>query len=184
MNNVILGVNMFALRQLVLTVTLGLCVTTGVFAFHAPAHALDISTEYNDIRTKGLIFANICDSAKPDPATNIADSCECRSQGKCTIDHVVQVFVNVSYLILALSGSAALIALVYGGLEWVISAGNADRIKRGKDSLAGAAIGLVIVFGAYVFINLLIGVLTNGEAPSTPIEDTLGNGADTRINTE
>lgn len=167
---------MFSFRRLSLGVLLGLSVTTGVFAATQPASALSIDDEYTEIKSKGIIFANICTNARP---TSGEDTCACRAQGKCTVDDVLQVFVNVSYLVLALSGTAALIALIYGGFEWVISAGNPDRVKRGKDSLTGAVIGLAIVFGAYAFINLLIGVLNSGNVPTGDIEDTI----DGRVNT-
>ncbi len=163
---------------------LGMTLFGGVFGIARPAAALDISTEYNDIRSQGIIFANVCPTARPDDGE---DTCTCRAQGQCSIEDILQVFVNVSYLILALSGTAALIAFVYGGFEWVISAGNPDRVKRGKDALTGAFIGLVIVFGAYAFINLLIGVLKTGSPPTTDIEDTISdsdNNATTIINTE
>lgn len=167
---------MFSFRALALAVVFGATVMTGFLATPQPVAALSISSEYSEIQSKGIIFANICSEARPDSG---ADPCSCRAHGLCTIDNVLQVFVNVSYLILALSGSAALIALVYGGLQWVTSAGMPERVKRGRDSMTGAAIGLAIVFGAYALINLLIGVLNSGNVPTGDIEDTI----DGRVNT-
>lgn len=167
---------MFSFRALTLALVFGVSVITGFSVTAQPVAALSITSEYSEIQSKGIIFANICDEARPDSGT---DKCSCRAHGLCTIDNVLQVVVNVSYLVLALSGSAALIALVYGGLEWVISAGSPERVKRGKDSLTGAAIGLAIVFGAYALINLLIGVLNSGNVPTGDIEDTI----DGRVNT-
>lgn len=133
---------------------------------------VNINTEYSDILSQGIIFANIC----PDPKVpGQADTCACRARGECTLEDGLQVIVNVSYLILALSGTAALVAFIYGGFEWIISAGYEDRVKRGKAALTGAAIGLAIVFGAYAFINLVVSVLMNGEPPTGKIEDTIGN---------
>ncbi len=172
---------MIAIRKSLLALILGFTLATGLFGFTPPAKAITIDGEYTKITQLGLIFANVCSVARPDNGT---DPCACRGQGLCTVDNILQVIVNVSYLILALSGSAALIALVYGGLEWVISAGNPERVKRGKDALSGAAIGLAIVFGAYVAINLLISVLNSGNIPTTNLETTIGNGADQTITTD
>ncbi|HCC83445.1 TPA: hypothetical protein DEP96_01190 [Candidatus Uhrbacteria bacterium] len=172
---------MIAIRKSFLALLLGFTLVTGVLGFTPPAKAITIASEYTEITQLGLIFANICPSARPDSG---ADPCPCRGQGLCTVDNILQVIVNVSYLILALSGSAALIALVYGGLEWVISAGNPERVKRGKDALSGAVIGLAIVFGAYVFINLLISVLNSGNIPTSNLETTIGNGANQTITTD
>lgn len=172
---------MIAIRQSFIAIFLGFTLATGVLGFTPPAKAITIENEYSSITQLGLIFANVCSDARPESST---DPCVCRGQGLCTVDNILQVIVNVSYLILALSGSAALIALVYGGLEWVISAGNPERIKRGKDALSGAAIGLAIVFGAYVVINLLISVLNSGNIPTTNLETTIGNDADSTITTD
>ncbi len=168
-------------RRFIASLVLGFTITSGLFAFTAPVRAISIDSEYTNIKNLGLIFANICTSSRPDAG---ADPCVCRGQGLCTVDNILQVVVNVSYLILALSGSAALIAIVYGGLEWVISAGNPDRVKRGKDALSGAAIGLAIVFGAYVAINLLISVLNSGNLPTSTLENTIGNDANKTITTD
>lgn len=168
------------MRSLFLAAVACVAVTLGVYAVPAQA-AISIETEYTDIKSQGIIFANICSSADA--------ACDCRDSGQCTVSDVLQVFVNLSFLILALSGTAALIALIYGGLEWIISAGYPERVKRGKQAITGAAIGLAIVFGAYTFINLVIGVLkaTDNAAdpiPTGPIEDTIGDGADDVITTE
>lgn len=146
------------------------------FLFASPpathAQSININTEYNDILSQGIIFANICPSAK---VPGQVDTCACRASGDCTLSDMLQVLVNVSYLILAISGTAALIAFIYGGVMWIISNGNADQIKKGKASLTGAAIGLAIVFGAYAMINLLLSILMSGTPATGKIEDTIGN---------
>lgn len=173
---------MLSLRKFFSALVLGVVVTTGVFAATPRVHAATISDQYEEIRRNGLIFANICsESLFPD---GDATKCACKEEGKCTLPQVIQMFVNVSYLVLALSGSAALVAFVYGGFEWILSAGYHERIDRGKKSLVGAAVGLAIVFGAYAFINLVVSILVNGEPTTTPIENTIGNGANSIIKSE
>ena len=162
---------MFSFRQPLAALFLGVALTTGIFAVVPHAQAATIADQYNRIRADGLIFANICDETQfPD---GDADSCSCREYGDCSLEQVMQMFVNISYLVLALSGSAALIAFVYGGFEWILSAGYPERVERGKKAITGAAIGLVIVFGAYTFINLVISILITGQPATAPIENTL-----------
>ena len=179
---VILVLVMSLFRNLFASAMFGVVLATGVFAAVPAAHAATISDQYTRIRADGLIFANICDEGQfPDGDTV---KCACKAEGHCTIEQVIQMFVNVSYLVLALSGSAALVAFVYGGFEWILSAGHPDRVDRGKKSIVGAAIGLVIVFGAYTFINLIISILLTGQPAIEPIENTIGNGATDIIKTE
>ena len=65
-----------------------------------------------------------------------------------------------------------------------MSAGYSERVDRGKKAIVGAAVGLVIVFGAYVFINLVISILKFGEPAASTIERTIGDGAETIIKSE
>ena len=51
--------------------------------------------------------------------------------------------------ILGVVGSLALLMFVYGGLTWMTSSGSQEKIKKGKDTLVWAAIGLVVIFSAY-----------------------------------
>lgn len=166
-------------RQPLAALFLGVALVTGVFATAPTAHAGGIEDQYNEIRTQGLIFANLCNETQfPDGDSAV---CACKIYGKCSLEQVLQMFVNVSYLVLALSGSAALVAFIYGGFEWILSAGYPERVDRGKKAITGAAIGIVIVFGAYSFINLLISILITGEPATTTLEETLDT---TMINTE
>ncbi|MEK7459306.1 MAG: hypothetical protein AAB663_02770 [Patescibacteria group bacterium] len=172
-------------RNLFASAMFGVMLTTGIFATAPAVQAKTISEQYDSIRSEGLIFANLCDGTFHTGDTTAAGgTCACRDQGKCSLEQVLQMFVNVSYLVLALSGSAALIAFVYGGFEWILSAGYSERVDRGKKAIVGAAVGLVIVFGAYVFINLVISILKFGEPAASTIERTIGDGAETIIKSE
>lgn len=142
-----------------------------------PAHAA-VSDEYDKIRTHGIIFANVCDgSAYNSP-------CDCRDDGDCSVQDIMQVIANISYFILAISGTLTFVAFVYGGVLWVAAAGNGDMIKKGQSALTSAVVGLAIIFGAYVFITLLIGILRTGEVPTGTLEDTIEGSADQVIDTQ
>lgn len=63
---------------------------------------------------------------------------------------------NVIRVVLGIVGSLALIIFIYGGLTWMTSSGNTERIKRGRDTLVWAAIGLMVIFGSYTVVNFVI----------------------------
>lgn len=60
-------------------------------------------------------------------------------------------------VILGVLGSITLAVFIYGGLLWLTSAGNDQRIKKGKDVLFWAVLGLLVIFSAYTIINFFLG---------------------------
>lgn len=58
--------------------------------------------------------------------------------------------------VIGILGSGALLVFVYGGLMWLISGGEEDKIKKGTDAMKWAVIGIFIIFSSYAILNLLI----------------------------
>ena len=67
----------------------------------------------------------------------------------------------VKYL-LGTAGSVALLMFVWGGFQYLWSAGDTNKIKKGKDTLINAALGIVILLTAFTIINTLITAITSG----------------------
>jgi len=59
---------------------------------------------------------------------------------------------------LGLVGSLALAMFIYGGFMWMTAMGNPEKVKKGRDTMLWAVLGLVIIFSAYGLIKF---VLTN-----------------------
>jgi len=75
--------------------------------------------------------------------------------------------------VLGIVGSIALLMFIYGGFLWLTSGGSPEKIKKGKDVLVWAVIGLAIIFLSYTLVGFVINALTGkGTTPS-------GNGAPT-----
>jgi Type IV secretion system pilin len=83
-------------------------------------------------------------------------SADCEAKGTCQLSDFLIVGVNVTKVILGVSGSIILIMLVYGGFLWLVSAGNSSRVEQGKKVLSSSLLGLIIVFGAYSLIGLIL----------------------------
>jgi hypothetical protein len=58
--------------------------------------------------------------------------------------------------VLGVVGSIALLMFVYGGITWMTSSGNSEKVKKGRDIIVWSAIGLVVVFSAYGLVRVLI----------------------------
>ncbi|MBI4281376.1 hypothetical protein HY625_00985 [Candidatus Uhrbacteria bacterium] len=66
---------------------------------------------------------------------------------------LVKGFVGVS-------GAVALFFFIQGGFWWLASGGNDERIKKGKDTLIWATLGLAVIFGSYFMLSFIISLLT------------------------
>lgn len=90
------------------------------------------------------------------------------------------IIENVIKAMLGLVGSLALAVFIYGGFTWVISAGNEEKIKKGKDMIMWAALGLMLIFTSYALINLVLTSISGNATPSIdgPAQPIDGGAAD------
>ena len=101
--------------------------------------------------------------AQPDdPTTKVSSGCPpgqlCNPLGTNDANELVgRVIKNI----LGIVGSLALLMFVVGGLMWMLSAGNEQRVKKGKDILTWASLGLVIIFTSYAILKFVFQVLTD-----------------------
>ncbi|MFA5129203.1 MAG: pilin [Patescibacteria group bacterium] len=58
--------------------------------------------------------------------------------------------------ILGVVGALALAMFVFGGFTWLTSGGSPDKIKKGKDILMWAVIGLIIIFTSYTLVDFIL----------------------------
>lgn len=58
--------------------------------------------------------------------------------------------------VLGVVGSLALVMFIYGGFIWMTSSGSSEQVKKGRDILMWAVIGLVIIFSAYGLVRFVI----------------------------
>ena len=82
---------------------------------------------------------------------------------KCSLSVIFQTIINFSRLILALTGSVALLMFMYGGVLFIIAAGSQEKITKGKEAMKTASIGVIIILGAFLIVNFTIFALTGGD---------------------
>jgi type IV secretory pathway VirB2 component (pilin) len=61
--------------------------------------------------------------------------------------------------ILGLTGVLALVAFIAGGVMMMTSGGNPEKVKKGKDILVWAVIGLFIIFTSYNILKYIFDML-------------------------
>lgn len=69
------------------------------------------------------------------------------------------VLNNVINYLLTIAGGIALIFIVMGGLQYMVSGGDEKAITNSKSTITYAVLGLVITLGAIFIINTALSVL-------------------------
>lgn len=91
--------------------------------------------------------------------------------GSYTLDDIRSYAIYIIKLILSLVGTLSLVFFVYGGITFLLSAGNQSQVKKGMDIIQAAIIGIVITFTSVLLINLFfhgIGINWNDKTGAIP----------------
>ena len=80
---------------------------------------------------------------------------------------------NVISVLFSLVGIIFFVLLIYGGILWMTAMGNEETVKRAKNLITSAILGLIIIFAAYAIAQFVISYLIGGadirpQAPTTP----------------
>lgn len=82
---------------------------------------------------------------------------------------ITTVVARAIKLVLGLVGVLALVFFIYGGITWMTSSGNVEQVKKGKNALVWATLGLTVCFLAYSLVTFVItktmGLGSSGSAP-------------------
>ena len=70
------------------------------------------------------------------------------------------VIARLINYVLGFIGSIALIMFIYGGIIWMTAAGSADKVKKGKNIIVWSALGLAVIFMAYIVVRFVVESLT------------------------
>lgn len=79
--------------------------------------------------------------------------------GDVTIATIIGRLIST---VLGVTGSVALLMFVYGGFLWLISAGEPEKVKKGKEVMKWAVFGLVIIVLAYTIVRAIVTALESG----------------------
>ena len=56
--------------------------------------------------------------------------------------------------------------IIYGGIQYVTAGGDSEKAEKGKKTLIGAIIGLIIILASYAIYNSTVSVLSTGQLSS------------------
>lgn len=81
----------------------------------------------------------------------------------CGLCDMIRVAVNLSDMIVSVSGAIAVLIFVYAGIMYLMVGVKPDYAAKAKGAVSAALIGLVFIFGGYALINFTIMTLLGGD---------------------
>ncbi|MGE5327774.1 MAG: pilin [Thiobacillus sp.] len=121
------------IKQIILTFSL-VC-GIGLLAIPAPAHALDV-------------WGDACSG-------DAANTAVCKDKDKDQAPSFIKTLVNALLYVL---GAVSVIVIIFAGIFYTTSIGDAALITKAKNTLLYAVIGLVVAMLAYAIVNFVLGV--------------------------
>jgi hypothetical protein len=79
-----------------------------------------------------------------------------KAAGGDTKDTSGTLITKVINVMLFIIGVLSVIMIVYGGILYVISAGDSGRVSKAKNTIMYAIVGLVVALLAYAIVNFVI----------------------------
>jgi hypothetical protein len=84
---------------------------------------------------------------------------DCAKTGNCTLNDITGMLGNAARWLFGIVGSIALLVFMWGGFTWMTSMGDSGKVKKGKDMMVGAVIGIVIMFAAQALVNFAVSAI-------------------------
>ena len=104
------------------------------------------------------IFANTPVFATNNICSNSSVSDEVKAAAGCgatgTLDSALTSILNAIILIM---GIVAVIFIIIGGVNYITSSGDSNKVKKAKDTILYSVIGLIICALAFAIVNFVIG---------------------------
>jgi hypothetical protein len=67
-----------------------------------------------------------------------------------------QILMRLLQIALGFTSLIALIIVIYGGFTWATAGGSPERVKKGRDILVWASVGLVVLVSAWSIISYVM----------------------------
>ena len=75
------------------------------------------------------------------------------AQGGATLESRIATVTGILFFII---GAVSVIMIIVGGIKYVISNGDASKVKSAKDTIMYAVVGLIVALLAYAIVNFVL----------------------------
>lgn len=97
---------------------------------------------------------------------------DCFQTGSCTVNHFVLLLVAISQYALGILGAVALLFFVIGGFRIMLGGANPENLTKGKNTLKGTVIAILIIFFAWVGVRFILEkIISVDKSLLTPIPE-------------
>jgi hypothetical protein len=72
------------------------------------------------------------------------------------------IITNITNVLLFVVGALAVIMIIWGGIRYATSGGNASNVTAAKNTILYAIVGLIIAFLAFAIVNWVLSAITPG----------------------
>lgn len=86
----------------------------------------------------------------------IASSISEQVNGVASGDSAEKHALGIVQMIIMLMGIVAVIAIILGGVNYIMSQGDPGKVKKAKDTILYSAIGLAVVVLAYAIVTFIM----------------------------
>jgi type IV secretory pathway VirB2 component (pilin) len=93
----------------------------------------------------------------PHFAANAPFTVTCAEIGNCAgkVTTIDKGFTSIVNILTVLSGSLAVLFIIYSGIQMTISNGDPKRVTQARQSLIYSVVGLVLVIAAYAIVSFI-----------------------------
>ncbi len=123
-----------------------------------------------------VVFADEAYEAVISGLNTAANTAGFTTTGSFGVINLISTGINLT---LSLTGLIFLVLVIYSGVNLMLAQGDATKIKKSKDILINAAIGIVLILGAYALTTFIF----NNILPSIVTPYTTGTGTITSSTT-
>jgi len=81
--------------------------------------------------------------------------------------NVISIMLRVMQIALAMVDIFALFMFILGGFEFLISSGNPEKVKKAKDTLVWATIGILVITLSYSVLKFVFEEVAQGFVTTT-----------------
>ena len=98
-----------------------------------------------------------------------AMGCDSES-GTAAKDDLSNAIVNILKGVIGVAGLIAVVAIIIGATNYMTSSGDAAKLKRAKDTIIYALVGLIIAALAFGLVNMVAGWINNSNTEPQTVE--------------
>lgn len=88
-------------------------------------------------------------------------------KANCSLDDVKTGFITLTKLLIGSVGALALLYFIWGGIQWMTSYGNQQKIQHGRDIMLQTVVALVVAFTSFLLVEFFVNDFLKAESPIT-----------------